>query len=591
MSSFRILYAEDEKQTSEELMDIFELKAFNVVHACDGLEAWEFFQSSPFDAVITDVQMPRMNGLELVQKIKERDPEIPVLVITAFNDSELLMESIEIGVDYYLTKPVKPKLLFQKLEKIENILLERQAFELNKRLLEDYRHAVDQSTIFSISDLKGKVTYANKKLLEVSGYKAEELIGKPHNIFRHPDMPEEVFKELWDTIRAKKTWQGKIKNQRKDGTPYYVDAYVCPLIDEKGNIIEYISIRHDITEQEVMREMLQKERDMSIDEMELYMHRAYEHEKAIDAATAYIRIDESGKIFEANVQFCQIIKQDKREVLVQKFQELCAFKEGSFSELIEQMHQKKNYKKVVCFKDRFGNEVSFNATFVPITDKSGNVVDILAVLNDITAILELSEEIENTQKEIVYHIGEMAEERSKETGLHVKRVAYFSEILANAYGLSERDVHTLKLAAPMHDVGKIAIPDNILNKPGKLTTEEFEVMKTHSQIGHDLFKDSKRPILKAAATVALEHHEKYDGTGYPNKKKGEDIHIYGRIVAIADVFDALGCDRVYKKAWELERILELFKVERGKHFDPELVDIFFNHLDKFLKIREEFKDS
>jgi len=143
----------------------------------------------------------------------------------------------------------------------------------------------------------------------------------------------------------------------------------------------------------------------------------------------------------------------------------------------------------------------------------------------------------------------------------------------------------------MHDIGKVAIEDDILKKPGKLTSEEFEIMKKHTQIGYDMLKSSQKAILKIAAIVACEHHEKYDGTGYPNRLKGEEIHIYGRITAVADVFDALGSERCYKKAWDDQKIFQFFKDEKGKHFDPVLIDIFFNNLDKFLQIREDYKDT
>jgi len=204
--------------------------------------------------------------------------------------------------------------------------------------------------------------------------------------------------------------------------------------------------------------------------------------------------------------------------------------------------------------------------------------------------LELSHEIESTQKEILYTLGGIAEARSQELGKHVLRVAEFSRIIALGYGLSADEADIIVQAAPMHDIGKIAIPDEILNKPGKLTPEEFEIMKTHSQLGYDLLKTSSRMTLKAAAIIALQHHEKYNGTGYPNNLKGENIHIYGRIAAVADVFDALGCDRVYKKAWELEKIIELFKQERGQHFDPILVDILFKNMDNILEIKESLSD-
>lgn len=205
-------------------------------------------------------------------------------------------------------------------------------------------------------------------------------------------------------------------------------------------------------------------------------------------------------------------------------------------------------------------------------------------------IKALNKEIEDTQREVVFTMGAIGESRSKETGNHVKRVAEYSRILAHHYGLSAEEAEMLKQASPMHDIGKVAIPDAILNKPGKFTDEEFEKMKEHARLGYEMLKSSNRTLLKAAAIVAYEHHEKWNGKGYPRGLKGEDIHIYGRITALADVFDALGSDRVYKKAWTDEKIFALIKEERGVHFDPQLVDIFFKHLDEFLAVREKLKD-
>jgi len=202
----------------------------------------------------------------------------------------------------------------------------------------------------------------------------------------------------------------------------------------------------------------------------------------------------------------------------------------------------------------------------------------------------LNYEIEETQKEVVFTMGAIGESRSKETGNHVKRVAGYSKILALAYGMDEKEAEMLKQASPMHDIGKVAIPDAILNKPGKLTEDEYIIMEGHAQLGYEMLKYSKRPLLLAAATVAHEHHEKYDGTGYPQGLKGEEIHIYGRITAIADVFDALGSDRVYKKAWEDERIFDLFRSESAKHFDPGLVDLFFDNVEEIVAVRESYRD-
>lgn len=215
---------------------------------------------------------------------------------------------------------------------------------------------------------------------------------------------------------------------------------------------------------------------------------------------------------------------------------------------------------------------------------------LLAYVVDVTKVIELNDEIEATQREIIYTMGEIGETRSKETGNHVKRVAKYSHLLALHYGLSAQEAEILKVASPMHDIGKVGIPDEILKKPAKLTVEEFEVMKTHAQLGYNMLNSSTKPILQAAAIVAHEHHEKWDGTGYPHGLKEKEIHIYGRITAVADVFDALGSDRVYKKAWELEAILRFFEEQKGKHFEPKLVDILFDNLDEFLTIRDKYRD-
>ena len=206
-------------------------------------------------------------------------------------------------------------------------------------------------------------------------------------------------------------------------------------------------------------------------------------------------------------------------------------------------------------------------------------------------LMALKVEIEETQREVVFTMGAIGESRSKETGNHVRRVAEYTYLLAKYYGLPEKECDLLKQASPMHDIGKVAIPDAVLNKPGRFNDEERAIMDTHAQLGYDMLKSSNRSLIKMASIVAYEHHEKWNGKGYPNQTAGEDIHIYGRITALADVFDALGSSRVYKEAWDDERIFKMFKEERGEHFDPQLIDIFFDKLDEFLHIRDTMKDT
>lgn len=201
--------------------------------------------------------------------------------------------------------------------------------------------------------------------------------------------------------------------------------------------------------------------------------------------------------------------------------------------------------------------------------------------------LLLNREILNTQEELIERLGNAVESRSKESGNHIRRMAQFSELIAQKMGLDEAECEVLRQATPMHDVGKIATPDAILLKPGRLHDNEMEVMKKHTSIGFEILQGSKRPILKAAAIISQQHHEKYDGTGYPQGLKGDDIHIYARIVAVADVFDALLHRRCYKEPWPLDKVLTLLKEEKGKHFDPKVVDALFESLDHILKVNDE----
>ena len=204
---------------------------------------------------------------------------------------------------------------------------------------------------------------------------------------------------------------------------------------------------------------------------------------------------------------------------------------------------------------------------------------------------KLTNDIIVTQREVIATMGAIGETRSKETGDHVLRVGEYAKTLALMAGLSVKEAEEIKMASPMHDIGKVGIEDAILNKPEKLTNTEFEVMKKHALLGYEMLNGSKQKLLQTAATIAYEHHEKWDGTGYPRGLKGENIHIYGRITAIVDVFDALGHDRVYKKAWPLNEILKFIKAESGTHFDPNLIKLFLENIDIFIDIQEHYKSE
>jgi len=205
--------------------------------------------------------------------------------------------------------------------------------------------------------------------------------------------------------------------------------------------------------------------------------------------------------------------------------------------------------------------------------------------------LDLNLEIIETQKEVIYTLGEVVENHSQETAHHVKRVAEVSWLLAIKAGMGEETAEIIRLASPMHDIGKVGVSDAILTMPGKLTPEQFELVKSHATIGYDILKKSHREIMEAAAIIAHRHHERWDGKGYPSGISGEEIHIYARVIGLADVFDALSHRRTYKEAWNSQEVYELILAERGKHFDPHLADVFLEHFDEFIAINERFPST
>jgi len=199
-----------------------------------------------------------------------------------------------------------------------------------------------------------------------------------------------------------------------------------------------------------------------------------------------------------------------------------------------------------------------------------------------------AEQLQLAHIDLIQRLGRAAEYKDTDTGEHIARMSRYSKVLALAYGMSEFEAEQLKQAAPMHDVGKIGIPDSVLLKPGRLNENEYEHMKQHALIGAKILENSTSPLLQLAHKLALEHHEKWDGTGYPYGLKGEEISIEGRIVTIADVFDALTSKRPYKKAWSVEEALDLLKDEAGKHFDPQLVDLFIGQIDSIIEIKNTY---
>lgn len=234
------------------------------------------------------------------------------------------------------------------------------------------------------------------------------------------------------------------------------------------------------------------------------------------------------------------------------------------------------------FSARVRNMLSLTSSRKKLADKAAWLAE---EVEKATAAVHLREQ------ELLFRMSRAAEFRDPETGAHIQRMANYSSLIALQLGLSSEAQTLILQAAPMHDVGKIGIPDHILLKPARLTPEEFAIMRTHTTIGFELLNDSVSSILHAAATIAVSHHEKFDGSGYPYGLSGEAIPLFGRIVAVADVFDALTSERPYKKAWSVDQAAEFLREGRGRHFDPDCLDAFLARWTDAMSIHARFQDT
>jgi len=411
-------------------------------------------------------------------------------------------------------------------------------------------------------------------------------------------------------------WIGEIKNKTKDNQFYWTRSIITIIYDKNNKKVGYSSISQNITNTKAMEELtitLEQKVQLRTEELEkekYFINSILNSQKQLIVTT-------SGKdIKSINKAFMNFYDVESLGEFINKYNCICdtfnmRINKGSSEVKIDDrfwiqfiLNNPTHSHKVLISRDNI--EYIFSVTAININIDNEELV--VSVFNDITQlenakveierkvqeglveIKTLNDEIVDTQKEVIFTMGAIGETRSKETGNHVRRVAEYSKVLALKYGMKEEDAELLKQASPMHDIGKVGIPDNILNKPGKLTIEEFDKMKEHANIGYEMLKSSSKSIIKTAAIVAIQHHERYDGKGYPNNIKGEDIHIYGRITAVADVFDALGSNRCYKKAWDDAKIFALLKDERGKQFDPKIIDIFFENIDALLDIRDKYQD-
>jgi PAS domain S-box-containing protein len=261
-----ILFIDDSEMILEVMGEVMGLLFGTLYQADNALDGLRLFESNHPDIVLSDISMPGMDGLELAEKIRKVDDEVPIVFLTALSDPESMARAINVGADGYLIKPFNMDQVNALMARVVARVRTKRDLKYGQKLLHQYKQAIDASALVSQTDIKGHITYANDQFCEMSGYSKEELLGVRHNIIRHPDVPDALFTEMWETILAKKIWKGTVKNRRKNGEAYYVDATIVPMLDANDEIESFLGIRHDVTELEMQRQSLRKLIDEEVEQ-------------------------------------------------------------------------------------------------------------------------------------------------------------------------------------------------------------------------------------------------------------------------------------------------------------------------------------
>lgn len=586
LKSLKLLYVEDDQATREELALMLEPWVGELHVGSDGQEGLELFKAHRPDVVVTDIQMPRVSGLAMSAEIRRLEPSQPIVVVSAYNDVEYLFRAIELGIDHYITKPVSVERLLDKLAQMTNSILAIKERQRNNVLLEQYRLLVDKSAIVCKLDTEGCITYVNDKLCQVSGFVPDDLIGKPVDVMRHASEPGLRTQEILDEVKAGRQWAGIVRNRTRAGDMYVVESSLVPVFDEHGGISEIVALDMDVTPLYRINEKLVESLGKSKQSLKEQRHFLGEYKRALELGTCICVTSREHTILSVNKQFESLLGYTSEQLEGKPISQITPDAPGDRClEEASQSRQDNLTSRVVRFLGRTGEELQFSVACVGVRNLLGEIESIIMICQDLTESLSLSQDIVKTQRELLYMLGDVVENRSQETGQHVRRVALVSKFLALKVGLDADTADMIETAAPMHDVGKVGIPDLILHKPGKLDADEYEEMKLHASIGHSILGKVDRPLIGLAATIANEHHERYDGKGYPRGLKGEQITMAARIVGVADVLDALFSARSYKAAWSDEHILAYFREQRGLQFDPVLVDLLLTHWDAIKALR------
>lgn len=563
-----------------------------IVEADSGRAALRHVLQRTFAIILMDVRMPTMDGYETARLIRQRSKTrlTPIIFVTAY-----AREDVEVSAAYatgavdFVFAPVEADILRAKVSTFAELFSKTQALQgsvesitaLNQALRE--AEARSRAVLQHVGDgivtvgATGRVESVNRAAQQMFGYAEYELVGHPLARIITP-----VGDEVPDPAPAGEDLPGlasvagvrvQVKCRRQDGSSFPAEAEMSEVRIAERRIT--IACIRDISERV---EATGREREHAES-----LRREAQRDRAAfdDAPIGSIIAGSDGRIERVNQAICTMTGYSAEELIGTYLLELTHPDDRISSERVSESvlsgtTAAARFEKRYVLRD--GSVLEAFVAVTAIRDDEQQIVQLFAQIEDMTAVRRSARELEESQVEVLDRLAAAAEFRDDDTGQHTRRVGEMSVAIAEVIGLPKADMELIRLAAPLHDLGKIGVPDAILNKPGKLTRDEFDQMKAHTTIGAALLAGGANPLLAMAEQIALTHHEKWDGSGYPAGLAGAAIPIAGRIVAVADVFDALTHLRPYKRAWSAEEAITEMTSHPGRDFDPHILAAFVSIL-------------
>lgn len=626
-----ILVVDDDPDMLVLLRRFLSKAGYTPILAEDGERALQLFGDHRPDLVLMDARMPGRDGFETSRELRRAHPRdrTPIIMVTALADDRSVDEAFRNGAEEYITKPIHWAVLRHR---IATLLNRRRMEQELKESEERFRSLAESSSDAIISaDARGRILFWNQGAQRCFGYAESEVLYQSLSLLMPPRFREAHERGLGRVVTSGHLRLAgqtvELTGMRKNGEEFPLEVTLSTW--EIGEERFFSAIIREITQ----RKQLERERELALQTRiaisalletalePLTLRRQLEVALEIIHTLPWLAVSSRGGIFLADEERRRLtlaVQKGWNDDLVQSCERvpygecLCglaaASREILFANQVDQRHQRTvggmtphgHYCVPILFHQRLLGVLNVYLPHLHAynPEEEGILHTIAQTLATIIERRRMEEALEQTHTalketrlEIIHRLGMAAEFRDNETGMHIIRMSRYAALLARAAGLGEERSETILHAAPMHDVGKIGITDSILLKRGRLTDEEFQVMRAHTTIGaHMLFGHDEEP-LKTAHIIALTHHEKWDGSGYPHGLAGEGIPIEGRICAVADVFDALTSERPYKHAWREEEAVAELQRCAGSHFDPRLVALFIELLPRIREIREAFADT